>query len=214
MATGDTRSHGDNTRTREGSERRSEPGVREVERVAGTNPGSGTGSDHEAIEPANIERPERRSKPLTRAQRTKLAKAKRDAKRDAKASGADRGEAKPERTRKSASEATSDLAGLLYSLHFMGAAFLKIPDMALTEDESRNLATAVVRVTELYDLPLMSEEARAWINLTMVAGNVYGTRIASHAIEAKRARTAAREATQQPGSPTPINTYQEGGRVQ
>ena len=93
----------------------------------------------------------------------------------------------------------------------MGAAFLKAPALALTEEESRTLAAAVVRVTDLYDVPLMSEEARAWLNLGMVGCGVYGTRIAAVMLEAKKtkeAKLAAKTAAANPMGPLPIDQYQ------
>lgn len=99
----------------------------------------------------------------------------------------------------------------------MGAAFFKTPSAAITEDEARNLAAAVVRVTELYDVPLMSEQARAWLNLGMVGCGIYGTRIAAAMLEAKKERDAkqaakaAAAAAQQPG-PMAIDQYQ-GARI-
>lgn len=58
----------------------------------------------------------------------------------------------------------------------MGAAFLGIPELKLEEQESKDLAMAVKQVTDLYDMPLMDEKTLAWINLTMTASAIYGTR--------------------------------------
>lgn len=91
-------------------------------------------------------------------------------------------------SRKSASETSGDLTRILFSMHLMGAAFLKTPQLALDETEAKNLGDAVSRVTELYDIPLMDEKSRAWLNLGMVAAGVYGPRIASVAIDRKKAK--------------------------
>jgi hypothetical protein len=58
----------------------------------------------------------------------------------------------------------------------MGATFLKMPEMAINEDESKALSDAVTRVTELYDIPLMDEKTMAWVNLAIVASGVYAPR--------------------------------------
>lgn len=68
----------------------------------------------------------------------------------------------------------------------MLAAFLKVPGLAITEDESKKLAAAITRVTDLYDVPMLDEKTRAWINLTLVGVEVYGTRAATVLVERKR----------------------------
>ena len=81
------------------------------------------------------------------------------------------------KNRKTVSETTQTLEAILYSAHLMASNFLRIPELALTEDESKLLSAAVLRVSELYELPLLNEKAMAWINLTLVAGTIYGPRI-------------------------------------
>lgn len=83
------------------------------------------------------------------------------------------------------SKATGDLTKLLHSLHMMGATFLSIPQLELDESEADKIAAAVARVTDLYDVPMMSEEARAWTNLAMVTGTVYGPRFLSYTLDKK-----------------------------
>lgn len=84
------------------------------------------------------------------------------------------------------SKTSSDISALLFSMHMMGAAFLKSPQLIITEDEAKQLSDAVTRVTELYDVPLMDEKSRAWVNLAMVGASVYGTRVAAVFVERKR----------------------------
>ena len=72
----------------------------------------------------------------------------------------------------------------------MGAALLKMPDLALTEEEAKHLATAITRVSELYELPLLDEKTRAWMNLGIVGFEVYGTRIVAHMAERKKKQPA------------------------
>lgn len=68
----------------------------------------------------------------------------------------------------------------------MLAALMKQPGLMLTEEESAKLAAAVNRVVELYDVPLLDERSRAWIGLSLVGVEVYGTRIAAAVIDAKQ----------------------------
>lgn len=78
------------------------------------------------------------------------------------------------------------MSNILFSLHIMGATLVKNPTLVLTEDESKQLAAAITRVTELYDVPLLDEKTRAWINLGIVGVQVYGTRITSVIVDKKK----------------------------
>jgi hypothetical protein len=89
-------------------------------------------------------------------------------------------------SRKAATQATIDLTHVLYSLHRMGAVFLQSPDFVITEEEAKLLADAIRRVSDLYEIPLLDEKARAWLNLGMAGTEVYGTRIAAAIIDRKR----------------------------
>jgi hypothetical protein len=60
----------------------------------------------------------------------------------------------------------------------MGSMFFGIEELLLTGEESKQLAEAVNRVTELYDIPLMDDKTYAWLQLGMVASTIYGPRIA------------------------------------
>ena len=71
-------------------------------------------------------------------------------------------------------------------MHQMGAVLLKNPSLIITEDESKRLAAAITRVSELYEIPLLDEKARAWINLGLVGVEVYGTRITAAIVERKK----------------------------
>lgn len=102
----------------------------------------------------------------------------------------------------------------------MGAAYLSLPGLALTEAEANNLAGAIVRVTELYDVPGMSEQSRAWINLGIVGSSVYGTRIAAAMMAAKAAKAEAKAAAAakaeggKQGEAMPIDAYRGAASVQ
>jgi hypothetical protein len=72
----------------------------------------------------------------------------------------------------------------------MGAAFLKMPSLLLTEEEAKQLANAITRVSELYEVPLMDEKTRAWLNLSIVGFQVYGTRVVAAMAERKKKQPA------------------------
>jgi hypothetical protein len=80
----------------------------------------------------------------------------------------------------------------------MGAAVVKAPEFALTEEESKQLAAAITRVTDLYDVPLLDEKSRAWLNLGIVGVQIYGTRGAAVILESKRKRAAKPSVVQMP----------------
>lgn len=68
----------------------------------------------------------------------------------------------------------------------MLSALMKQPSLILTEEEAEKLANAVNAVAELYDTPFLDERTRAWLNASMVAAEVYGTRLAASYFESKR----------------------------
>lgn len=73
-------------------------------------------------------------------------------------------------------ETSGDLAGLLLSIHMMGAMILKTPELELTPDESEKLGAAVARVNKEFGVQIMSPKMAALVNLGIVAGTVYGPR--------------------------------------
>lgn len=90
-----------------------------------------------------------------------------------------RGRQKGSRNKQSAKpskESEQDLTGLLLSIHLMGAALLKTPELALTPDEAEQLGKAVARVNAEFGVQIMSPKMAAIVNLTIVAGTVYGPR--------------------------------------
>lgn len=87
-------------------------------------------------------------------------------------------------------ENTQDLTGLLLSIHLMGAAFLKTPELALTPDEAEQLGTAVARVNAEFGVQIMSQKMAAIVNLTIVAGTIYGPRAVTIFHEKKKAKAA------------------------
>jgi len=111
-------------------------------------------------------------------------------KRKGAKAGSDTGSATGSTSRKAAAQATVDLNNILFSLHMMGASLLKMPSLVLTEEEAKHLATAITRVTELYDVPIMDEKTRAWMNLGIVGFELYGTRIIAEMAERRKKRPA------------------------
>lgn len=100
----------------------------------------------------------------------------------------------------------------------MIAALTKHPEVMLTPDESLTLAKALNRVAELYEAPVLDEKSRAWMGLSMVLFQVYGTRAMAAYMEAKKNKQPAPGPQAVPGRPaytpprqpiTPIESYQE-----
>lgn len=100
------------------------------------------------------------------------------------------------------SKTTSNLDSILYSVHTMGAMFLKIPELMINEEESKQLAEAINKVTELYDIPILSDKSMAWMGLAMAAGSIYGPRM----VAAKLSRPGKPKLVPQnkPVAPSPI----------
>jgi hypothetical protein len=94
----------------------------------------------------------------------------------------------------------------------MLALYTKHPEIMLTDEESAILAAGINRVTELYELPILDEKSRAWMNLVMVGFQVYGTRIVTAVVEKKK--TPRPQPQVVPARPhqapaTPFDGYQE-----
>lgn len=54
------------------------------------------------------------------------------------------------------------------------------PKLVIDETEGEKLAGAVQKVLRHYDLPDVASETKDWIGLVIVAGSIYGPRMASH----------------------------------
>jgi hypothetical protein len=66
---------------------------------------------------------------------------------------------------------------MLYSIHLMGSKIVH-PIIALDNDEAKQLSDAIQEVARHYPVGL-TEKQLAWANLLMVAGSIYGTRVAA-----------------------------------
>ena len=105
--------------------------------------------------------------------------------------------------RRTTSQATDSLTKILYSVHMMLGAALSAPELMMTEEESRDIADAATRVTELYEMPLLDEKTLAWANLGIVMGRVYGTRavaIMARVKSERKNKTRSQVVTMQPAS--------------
>jgi hypothetical protein len=77
---------------------------------------------------------------------------------------------------------------VLITIHLAAAKFLECPELQLAEEEGKALAQAVGKVNDQYNSNL-SPKVLAWMQLAMVAGSIYGTRI--YAIRARQQAAAA-----------------------
>ncbi len=106
-----------------------------------------------------------------------------------------RGRPPGSRTRAPKAEiSVTTLAEVISFAHVGIATIFKNDAWSLDDGESRRLADAAAKVLKHHDTPAFSAYAMDWIGLLMVAGNVYGPRIAV---------TVARNSTpRQPPQPT------------
>lgn len=81
---------------------------------------------------------------------------------------------------------------MLLSVHMMGAALLKTPELAIDAQEAQMLAKASAAVAEHYDF-IPDPKTQAWFNLVMVAGTIYGPRL--FVIAGKRRQPQVKPAT-------------------
>ena len=69
-------------------------------------------------------------------------------------------------------DAVEGIESMLLSVHMMGAALLKTPELNLEKSEATRLATAMHRVAEFYELEAAAKTV-AWVNLLSSAGSIY-----------------------------------------
>lgn len=70
--------------------------------------------------------------------------------------------------------------------HVMLAEATKVPELVMSEPESKSLAAASIEVLKFYPGIVPDEKTLAWINLGMVASTIYGTRFAAMRIRIAR----------------------------
>ena len=84
--------------------------------------------------------------------------------------------------RATATQTTGDIALILHSLHMGMANAFKNELFAISKDEAEKLSAAITRVTELYEIRILPEKQMAWLNLAIVGGGIYGTRIMANSV--------------------------------
>lgn len=104
---------------------------------------------------------------------------------------------------KKGDNAVSGLEKILYSVHMMGANFLKVPELMIAPDEAKILAQSINAVQEYYDWDA-SEETIIWVNLVGALITVYGPRAA---VLVSKANKKKKE------TPPPTNPAGDGGNV-
>jgi len=92
------------------------------------------------------------------------------------------------------------LGAVLLTAHGLLSGVLKVPELALEESEAGELAKALDAVNSFYRVEV-AEKTLAWINLSMVAGTIYGTRLI--AIRERRVAARAERRANAPIRPTP-----------
>jgi hypothetical protein len=93
---------------------------------------------------------------------------------------------KPKRTRapnkkKSDKSDVSGLTSALVNIHALLAGMTQIPEIAIEREQAEVLATAASEVMQHYDFG-MNAEQQAWVNLMMVAGSIYGSKVFAYKI--------------------------------
>jgi hypothetical protein len=113
-----------------------------------------------------------------------------------------------QRRGKQKKEATSNLTNILIQSHVMLAAFLDTEELLLNGEEANNLAKAIERVESLYEKSFISEEASAWIGLTIAAATIYGPRYM--AVRARKQREAREKKSREAIDVQPLSSGFEG----
>jgi hypothetical protein len=80
-------------------------------------------------------------------------------------------------TARETTQATADIATMLYLAHMAISKVIKVEELELTPDESQMLADATVRVSQQYDVKVLDPKTMAWIGLILVCAQVYGPRV-------------------------------------
>lgn len=99
------------------------------------------------------------------------------------------------------------VSAILFSIHGMLAGITRVPELALDDKESKQLAAAIAEVGKHYDLTA-DPKMVAWANLTMTCAALYGSRfvaikfrIAAQREAAQRKSVAHSEPAQDGGIP-------------
>jgi hypothetical protein len=84
----------------------------------------------------------------------------------------------------------------------MGAAILSVPELELDAGEARQYADALTEVAKFYTLSFDPKKV-AIVNLLVVAGKIYGTRLFAYSTRRKLERREAAK-SDQAGKPGPV----------
>jgi len=97
-------------------------------------------------------------------------------------------------------------SAILLTGHAMLSGITKVPELALEESEATELASALNTVNNFYRVAV-AEKTLAWLNLAMVGGMIYGTRLI--AIRERRSNARAERAANRraftPEAPAPVS---------
>lgn len=74
-------------------------------------------------------------------------------------------------------EVSQDLGSLLFTIHFFLSKALKIDELKLDEEESKQLGAALARVQKEFGVAVIPPKVAAMINLATVAGFIYVPRV-------------------------------------
>ena len=88
--------------------------------------------------------------------------------------------------KQSTKETSSDLTTLLYTIHLVLSKSLKIEELELDEEESKQLGTALARVQREFGVGVIPPKAMALINLATVAGSIYVPRVIAYSNNHKK----------------------------
>jgi hypothetical protein len=81
----------------------------------------------------------------------------------------------------------------------MAASALKIPELRLSERDSKELSVASMNVLRHYSPTILSEKSQDWIKFGMVASMIYVPRASAASARAKAARAAKAAKANQTG---------------
>lgn len=142
-------------------------------------------------------------------------------KRGRKAGGTNSGGG--ERAANSGAKSSFSVGGieaLLFSIHTMGAAALKAPELTLSEGEAQQMAIAITNVAKHYPTTIVDPKIVDWGNLLMCLGMAYGPRVYMIRERVKQERQDQRENAEARGLPRPtqgvdvdFNNIQPGPRI-
>lgn len=82
------------------------------------------------------------------------------------------------KSKRDESKTADFIAKIMMTTHTMVASIAHFPELALSEQESKDITKAVLHVSEIYGVGnFMDEKTEAWANLALVAGGVYGPKV-------------------------------------